>query len=253
MTKEATNKSFGLILVKLLSVMLLIGLILFLYIIFMSEDKIKYPNERAQISQIRQFDEATSAFKAKYGAFPGDLPNAIHFDPNWGNVGNGDGIIQSLASSKDTEAHYFWKQLSDSELIKDKYNLGEIPKAKLGDTNVSIGSYGEENYYIIGVKPDGSSTGSENTALTPHEAFSIDAKMDDMHPNTGTVRAVALNVRLDSNLLESPASLNCVSGRTPTDIYKVEGDSESAARDCTLIIKMNYRTETKVEEQKTGQ
>ena len=82
----------GFTLIELSIVLVIIGLII--GGVLVGKELIAASEIRAQISQFEKFQNATNAFKLKYGCLPGDCANASSFwdfSSYGGALGNGNG------------------------------------------------------------------------------------------------------------------------------------------------------------------
>ncbi len=216
----------GFSLVELSIVLVILGLLV--GGILAGRSLIRASELRAVTTEFDRYRTATLAFKDKYFALPGDMPNATSFwgkDSsmcNWatGNVGapgtcngNGDGMI-SVTSS--LERHRFWQHMSFSALIEGDYTgLGsDSPSgwevtpginAPISKFNPSAGwsasanptphasqfnvDYG--NAFFFGAKVSNSYLRAP--VATPENAWNIDTKIDDGNPGSGRFLANANN------------------------------------------------------------
>lgn len=223
--------SKGFTLIELSIVLVLIGLII--AGILVGRSLITAAATRAQISQINKFASATMTFRGKYGHLPGDIPltdanqfglpaTNVNYDTNHGN-----GIIDG--PNPEGEASLFWQQLGAAHLIEGNYqnvqlynngnasvygsNVGlYLPRAKIGiaSTHIYVWANGPTgggapaangmNYFGIGGVPSllyGWNWMTSVVALTPTEAYSIDAKADDGLPQSGVVTAAGATGSFD--------------------------------------------------------
>jgi prepilin-type N-terminal cleavage/methylation domain-containing protein len=138
----------GFTLIEMSIVLVVIGLIV--GGVLVARDMIKSAQNRAQVTQVEQFQTATNTFQLKYSALPGDLPGSVAaslgFVPRAGGVsgrGDGDGIIegydyfasQTFHTFQNGETILFWEDLSQEHLIEGTFNTAtDVP---FGATNVS--------------------------------------------------------------------------------------------------------------------
>jgi len=216
-SKATARSEQGFTLIELSIVLVIIGLIV--GGVLSGQDLIQAAQIRATMKQKEQFDLAVNTFKVKYNALPGDYAltsvNGISV-----TAGDGNGFISDAATGAaitpvgaSGEVLFFWQHLSVAGYIDGGfsgtaaayttasalYASGVIPKSKLGRnaTWVAVSSSNTAapgNYYILsssltaGTTPFGLTTAE--TALTPVEASSIDAKSDDGLPATGAIRVL---------------------------------------------------------------
>lgn len=95
------------------------------------------------ISHVTQYTEATDQFKTKYGALPGDMPNATDFwgtNPNCG-MGEAGTDTQTCNGGGDEridsgqEYYLFWQHLAVAGVIKGTYT-GESSQGAIAGLNV---------------------------------------------------------------------------------------------------------------------
>jgi len=102
-TTRRTPLTAGFTLIELSVVLVIIGLIV--GGVLVGQDLIKAATVRSQITQLQQVETAIYTFRNKYGALPGDMPNATQMfgttDANGYTVanGNGDGLILASISA----------------------------------------------------------------------------------------------------------------------------------------------------------
>jgi type II secretory pathway pseudopilin PulG len=168
-------------------------------------------------SDVASFAGAMEAFKAKYGAVPGDMVNATSFFPGVAN-GNGNGKLDSA------ESLLFWQHLSASGLLKQQMNgTTNSPGAGVPSSELQ-GGYAVREDANLGVVFE--LTGYNGTTpglavMTPKDARSIDERYDDGDPLTGKIRGSD----------GSNAAGGCVSG----GVYLVS----SSAKACQLKMAAN--------------
>lgn len=189
--------------------------------ILVGQDLINAARIRSQISQIQQYVTATNTFNLKYGGLPGDLPLKLAtqdgfditdsceggisgnfgsppYDPN-GIVRNGDGLIGTL------ENNAFYLDISQAGMINYSITPATFTAAGISDPclgksylsapaviagNVLDIGYTDSNYSWFLINAGAIFEGNSSiVAITPAQAYAIDAKMDDGSPITGNVRA----------------------------------------------------------------
>src|SRR5262249_45466612 len=120
----------GFTLMEMSSVLIVIALVV--GAVLLGSDLVEAARIRRQISQIREFDAAANAFRAKFNYWPGDLPPAsadeLGFKERSGDPGEGDadGFVNAGASyagglwlppAVEGETLLFWMDLSSAGLI----------------------------------------------------------------------------------------------------------------------------------------
>ncbi len=185
---------------------------------------IKAAELRSIGTEYSRYATAAKTFRDKYSALPGDMSNATDF---WGAIascpasgtsnpsgtcnGNGDGMIGPSTSAIDVEERFrFWHHLVLASLIEGNYSgtsvdqeatAQNVPTSKLQNglwyainrlfTNSSAtwfpgDDYGNTFYFGGQLANLGPITG----ILAPSDAWSVDKKMDDGRPSTGSVMAI---------------------------------------------------------------
>lgn len=184
---------------------------------------------RGVTTEYQGYATAIRAFRDKYFAIPGDMPNATAF---WGAAvagnGNGDGIIGPCS-----EMYYFWQNVANAGLITGRYtgvagpaegcwdcvigtNVAASKVSKVGWTAISIVYEGTSSPAIGGAVGGGGfgyaykinqlQVGKENgnywtdgAFMTTEELWSIDTKIDDGKPGTGALLAARWNTCTDAS------------------------------------------------------
>lgn len=211
------KSQYGFTLVELSIVLVIIGLIV--SSVLVGQTLVRSAELRATLTQLESFNAAVGAFRGKYNGLPGDVPGATNF--GFTGNGNSNGVLYAASSATGMagtrENNYFWNHLGSSgaALIPGVYTgnvdltstiatiSAALPAAKAGNfwgvfagpatTTAEAATSGSEsgsNYYILGVTGDATAGAFTTTAtLTPLEAQSLDLKVDDGKPSSGTVRA----------------------------------------------------------------
>jgi prepilin-type N-terminal cleavage/methylation domain-containing protein len=169
-----------------------------------------------------KYKTAVMTFRGKYFAYPGDFGKAFDFwgaeagctdavmvnagDP--GCNGNGNGVI-----NKSTEDLRAWQHLSMAGLVEGQYDGQDATGSALGGITVPKARVGSGVFYLVSgtvshplqfadesaqerlimrvATQDG---GAPDTAvIRTSEAYSIDMKLDDGKPGTGSVTAYNLS------------------------------------------------------------
>lgn len=170
---------------------------------------------RSIMSQVAQFKTALNSFEQIYTELPGDFSNATDY---WAtsNNGDGDGDINSNAGG-DHEDLWAWNQLALAELIPGNY-VGEQAPLYVAETTMPESSMENVLYRlstrvtnIYGTKagslrlqlapPSANGNSIQHAdfgAMTAEDAYSIDEKIDDGSPSTGSVYAHGPNLNSDA-------------------------------------------------------
>lgn len=188
----------GFTLIELALVLVIVGLIVSL--VTAAQSLIRSAAMRAIASEVEQIKSSINTFRLKYGARPGDLPNASSYWPNCDTTtpadcdGNKDGKITG------DEQLRAWQQLGDAGLIDGIYT-GELDSSKMTigvnvpPSDVSPGGYlirsitsavwGKSGIVIEFGSEDNNNMSGQ--IITAEEAFSLDTKMDDDYADKGEV------------------------------------------------------------------
>lgn len=210
----------GFTLVELSIVLVILGLLV--GGVLSGQSLIRASELRAVSREQAQYQTALHAFRDKYFALPGDMPNAVRF---WGAVDgpltdgdNGDCIAASLAADAVDpqtcngdgngiwaahETYFGWEHLANGGLIEGQYTASDAgsiifgrsaPRSTLGnnsgwsfryfDGTGDVLSDPVENSMILGAAGNVPSPGWA-PVLLPEEAFNLDKKMDDGLPHQG--------------------------------------------------------------------
>ncbi len=214
---------------------------------------------RAVSTELAKHKATLYAFKGKYFALPGDMPNATAF---WGAADGNDGlagdcdaatITGTLTCNGDAngriehtrDSNYAWQHIANAGLVEgvfgrsgSPYVVGTtVPASKLPRTGYLIidrnqqwyGKRGPEGNFIRVSKPSNNANALAGGVVSAEEAWNIDTKMDDGTADGGALYVMRGYPETSSSL---PAS-GCVSGaRTDTAITFTLDDTE---KNCGLM------------------
>lgn len=174
------------------------------------------------ISSYSAIKGAVSQFKEKYKALPGDLYTPNRFMPGVVSGGDGSGYIEGYTGGTlyaYGEPNFFWQMLGASGILPTTYFCSSCSPGlnATGGVTVTVDStnmdmaylrapigpitnrwvvYGEnfKNFFqVIDLYQNvynGAGNYTHKSGITPMQALSIDQKIDDGAPNTGTIIAV---------------------------------------------------------------
>ena len=175
---------------------------------------------RSFLAQIRDIQSRVIAFEAVHDFKPGDYPNASDLwgidscgGTTYGANGDGDGLISySLSSAvpqlrdSGVESYLAWCHMTMANLGSELTVISDLlttpiagvhlPKTRLGGafhiTSGSANTFGlpETTNAIVAGEPL-TDMSTPDSLLTPQQALSIDSKIDDGSPDTGSVRAAS--------------------------------------------------------------
>jgi prepilin-type N-terminal cleavage/methylation domain-containing protein len=212
----------GFTLLEISIVLVIVGLII--GGILVGRDMIEQATIRSQISQITTYNLAVKTFKIKYNCLPGDCLHAdsFGFQPRTSGVVSGEVLGDDVIGASGNalllgEQIFFWRDLSDANLISDTLNtvtntlppnntqifasgdLGlYLPRAKIGNggfVNIYSGAWHSPSdrldYFCVskmsGSLPANGNTTRSRPVFTVLQAYSIDTKLDDGLPQTGHI------------------------------------------------------------------
>ena len=259
MRKQRSGLSQGFTLIELAIVVSVIALIIGGILIGKSLERNARVNNA--IGEYDRFKTATSVFKDKYHALPGDFSSATSV---WGQAGanpgcrttigtltatcdgDGDGAI-SYSATNSNEWFRFWQQLANEKLIPGSYtgigygagNLQAQPKVNIPGSDITSAGWtaytqatmaGDASYFgrtygnsfLLGRQ---NTNAADKAALTPQEALFFDTKIDDGMPGLGKVVAIYWSTC-------SQAATNTAT----TAAYKISDEPNQ----CALIITQAY-------------
>ncbi len=206
--------------------------------------------------EITKYNVAVNTFRLKYNRqLPGDMANAVDY---WGAAvtnGTGDGVFSA------TEGFKFWTHMAESEIISGNFtgvsgpdnpswdavigsNVPETSISGVGifplslvyggagaipriDPTVTTGFEYTTNQFNIG--RDNLTQWTLGAFLTPAEMKSLDEKIDDGKPGTGSIIANLFNTCTDA--------ADAIEAASSTANYELSTTTEA----CSIIVmpKMN--------------
>jgi prepilin-type N-terminal cleavage/methylation domain-containing protein len=227
------NKGFSLI--ELSIVLVILGLLT--GGILAGQSLIRAAELRSVTADMDRYKTAVSAFRGKYFALPGDMPNATKF---WGVAnatpatcrttastdettcdGDGNGIIQDITGS--SEIYRAWQHLANAGLVEGSYqgnpgsgsvydyDIGRnAPRSKISNAGFGLQLYDQSTAPATSSWPtiymgnalwfgaDNSNLNLGGSVLKPEEAWNIDTKVDDGMPAQGALIAGTVGTCTDS-------------------------------------------------------
>ncbi len=255
----AVNAGFTLI--ELSVVLVIIGLII--GGILTGTDLIASSTIRAQVAQIEGYRSAVKQFESKYDALPGDINPSkaakFGFTTRSGadHHGDEDGRLYGCSASDaiGCETSLFWSDLSKAKMIKESFTAASdalevaanadevtnyIPEGKLDGTYIMVnytnssggGGYATLNTNVFHLMfMDDIILGNPTTHpwVKPQDAYSIDLKMDDGKPHSGSV------VSSPGNVPSPPANGVCVTDE-PGNPYNTSTSTFANYGSCYMKI-----------------
>lgn len=261
----------GFTLIEVAIVIIVIGLIVGGALV--GRDLISSAEVRSQLTQIEKLNTASNTFREKYAGIAGDLSviaaNQFGFvTTNCTGVQgqrNGDEMIYgaqaspSIYSQDGGETALFWQDLYTAKLIDLRLaltrscNSGIVNISGTGLTRYLVQAViGNGNYILVyyrngynwyGINAVTSIDGSSNLMTTANipvrQAYSIDKKMDDGLPTTGTVQAFYYQY---NNQLQNAANAASDSAstcyNTGSSMYSI-GYNNGSGTNCALSFRFH--------------
>jgi prepilin-type N-terminal cleavage/methylation domain-containing protein len=140
------------------------------------------------ISQVEQFRLAHFNFVERYGALPGDFSQASQFIDKSLPNGNGNGYIDWGYLNQPSDSNYYWKHLTQTNLLIQPLTPQGTPSSKLGGIFTVEHALVADRpgiWYLLGEINANNNTGG---LLTPQQAYFLDKKYDTGNPDTGHIR-----------------------------------------------------------------
>lgn len=268
----------GFTLVELAIVLVIIGLIV--GGVLVGQDLIKAATTRSAVSQLEKTNAAANTFFTKYNGYPGDLLAsraagfALTTRAGSDARGDGDSIIEGhnatnpTANALGSENVLFWRDLSSADLIPEGFSAAtDAPAASL--TSVTLADYlpqspfrettyvsilassGRNFFYIDQISSTAATTGvitSTGNGLSPLESKSMDEKLDDGLPTSGTVLAVTgitntgVNYTADAGAAVTAGTSSptvCVNTTPTPDDYNLQ-ELDANITNCSIIVRASF-------------
>lgn len=220
---SARGPSRGFTIVEMTVVLVIVALVV--GAILLGGELFAHAGIRATVGQVEQHNSAVRTFQSKYGGLPGDLhvsdADAVGLFTLTGGsageagLGDGNGLVETPTGEArgQGETLVFWRHLVEAGLIEGSFGAAgnsqiiaatgqpagnvqdvgwSLPPARIGRGNfIVVYATGEANALEInGITTIIAGTGAyaaSNPQLTPYEARTMDAKLDDGYPHSGTV------------------------------------------------------------------
>ena len=155
------------------------------------QELVESARQKAVLAQIATLEAAVATFQDRYGALPGDLPNASSKITAGLSNGRGEGSLQGDPRSTQTSAGAFWTHLAGAGLFEAGPIQGGRLSASQGLPSTRLGG-------VLTVAPRAPSRkglwlllSGENgqPILTPAQAQALDTQGDDGSPLSGRIQA----------------------------------------------------------------
>ena len=223
MKKAYPKKKSAFSLIELSIVLIIIGLLI--AGVTGGASLIKSSELRSAMGEARGYAVATSSFYSQFNAYPGDFDKATN---NGDVVGDIDGKIEHSATA--AEGHEAWFDLKaigaiENSLTRVALNAALAVKANMPESKTSGAGWAFDSYttsnpsnVVVLSGPVTTSTSSNTVVrgavvsggvLTPTDALSIDAKLDDGLANSGEVRGVGADCNTAASYDVDDDALQC--------------------------------------------
>ncbi len=180
-------KNNGFSLVELSIVLVIIGLVTGGVLI--GQNLIQAGKLQSVSSEMQKIHGAVSTFQDKHYSLPGDMSRASAFWPTTTN-GDGDGQIDYNLGGPGEE-YFAWQHLANEGLVEGQYTGApqSLPAGVIASSYFRLSNQ-TDVYDISGLMISFNRMGvgyARHAVLTPQEAHSIDAKMDDGNADSGKI------------------------------------------------------------------
>lgn len=141
---------------------------------------------QATAKNLESYRLAIQLFQDRYGALPGDFPEATTYIDSTLKNGNGNAIIDGAPLHADTEASQFWQHLSYGGFIDGITNIAPIEKIG-GMITVEYTPTDDlpGHWLVLGAQNGEKGNGA---LLTPIQARVLFEKLGGTKPDQGSVR-----------------------------------------------------------------
>lgn len=199
------KKNSGFTLLEMAIVIVLIGFAS--AAVIKGNDVVQTARKQAVHTEVKNVKNAYEAFKKKYKALPGDLPNAqTRLATCTGTCGNGNGdqfigtantpfTAAYTASAPDQEYSYFWEHLNKAgfrdEAIAPSPDAGGFLMLRAMNQDLCYAAGQPAKLQGVWLVWQAQAYVAADTApiISPRDAMLIDRKYDDGRPGWGNIRA----------------------------------------------------------------
>jgi len=217
---------------------------------------------RSTVAQVEMLDNATNAFRNKYGCLPGDCVSATtrfglrSLTAGAYTGGNSNGIISYTGGPSYGEMWDYWRQLKDAGMTKS-----DRPDFLLPHTSYTgPACYASNNGWMVYHMPEFNWFGGYQLArdlaghaysimqchynqwadyITPQTAYDIDAKLDNGSPSSGRVRSgISQTTAMNATGTNYNTGLNgsCITNTGGVYTYTLSNTNYA----CSIFIKANF-------------
>jgi len=180
---------------------------------------------RTLITEIDGLKGAYFGFIDRYHGYPGDYPKAMLDIPNAGVNGNGNGLIEPMASGGSIDEHIaVWEHLSGAGFITGRYRYSAGAETPTSAPKTAFGAYprivaGQQYAGIASIR-NNLNTGN----LVPANVLAeVDRKIDD-----GTAIAGAFRFSSVDTVGSTPGQAQCVRAAAPSaGIWRIDGNIQT--------------------------